>query len=95
MVVTDEIILNDQYRMKISSKKLSSGRYQVKFIATLRAGKELYGYLLAEPQESLKSVVAKIHTRLNSLNQFTEYNYYFLHQLGDYSSAQNPFLIFE
>jgi len=52
-----------QSRLKLSSKRLKSGKVQVKFqVNTTHSGYQ-YGYLLAEPKASLKDVVAKILNR--------------------------------
>jgi hypothetical protein len=53
-------------KLKLSSKRLKSGKVQVKFqIMGRDSGKsvgEQYGYLLTEPKASLKDVVARILT---------------------------------
>ena len=89
------LILDDHYRLKISSKKLSSGRFQVKFYATVKEDRELYGYLLVEPEESLKRVVSKIRERLNVLNHSIEHHHFHLHDLGHHVQTDPNFLIFE
>ena len=57
-------------KLKLSSKRLKSGKVQVKFqIQGRELGNrvgEQYGYLLAEPKASLKDVVARI---LNSCDK--------------------------
>ena len=47
-------------RLKLSSKRLKSGKVQVKFQMQGREAEEQYGYLLTEPKASLKDVVARI-----------------------------------
>ncbi len=47
-------------RLKLSSKRLKSGKIQVKFQVSSRLAGSQYGYLLTEPQTSLKEVVGKI-----------------------------------
>ena len=51
-------------KLKLSSKRLKSGKVQVKFqIQGRESGKrvgEQYGYLLTEPKASLKDVVVRI-----------------------------------
>lgn len=47
-------------KLKLSSKRLQSGRVQVKFELYEQGAQRTYGYLLAEPQESLREVVARI-----------------------------------
>jgi len=95
MEVMKDLILNDKYRLKITSKKLTSGRFQVKFYATIKKRKQLYGYLLVEPEESLKEVVTKIRERLNMLNHSVEHRHFHLYNIG-YTAREDPkFLIFE
>ena len=47
-------------KLKLSSKRLKSGKVQVKF--QMHSGElgDQYGYLLTEPKASLKDVVARI-----------------------------------
>ena len=58
---------NTLSKLKLSSKRLKSGKVQVKF--QIQGSKPeqqpgvQYGYLLAEPKASLKDVVAKIISR--------------------------------
>lgn len=51
--------------LKLSSKRLSSGKVQVKFHLSSEHQKEQYGYLLTEPKTSLKEVVEKIFGSFN------------------------------
>ena len=54
----------DNLRLKISSKKLKSGKVQVRFQYRGNETKERVGYLLTEPKTSLKEVV---HTIMEDL----------------------------
>jgi hypothetical protein len=47
-------------KLKLSSKRLKSGKVQVKFQMQGRHTGDQYGYLLTEPKASLKEVVARI-----------------------------------
>jgi len=55
---------NSLSKLKLSSKRLKSGKVQVKFQVQYRqSGRQAsqrYGYLLTEPKASLKDVVVKI-----------------------------------
>lgn len=82
MELAKELILDDKYRLRISSKKLQSGRYQVKFFATIKKSKELYGYVLVESGETLKSVINRIQERLKELDTSAEYHHFHLFQVG-------------
>lgn len=46
--------------LKLSSKRLSSGKVQVKFKVSGLCEREQQGYLLTEPKTSLREVVQKI-----------------------------------
>lgn len=94
MQLTRDLILDDYYKLKISSKKLSSGRYQVKFFATIREEKQLYGYVLVEADETLKSVINRIKSRLKELDYGYEYNHFHLYNVGQESQPSN-LMIFE
>ena len=47
-------------KLKLSSKRLKSGKVQVKFQMQGNESGEQYGYLLTEPKTSLKEVVLRI-----------------------------------
>ena len=52
------------YKLKLSSKRLKSGNYQVKFYLTKPEHKGLYGYLLTSGGTSVRDVVTRIYDRL-------------------------------
>jgi hypothetical protein len=60
MEFIDDSTLN---KLKLSSKRLKSGKVQVKFQVHDSAAGDQYGYLLTEPKASLRDVVAKILNR--------------------------------
>lgn len=51
---------NSLSKLKLSSKRLKSGKVQVKFQMQGSESGEQYGYLLTEPKASLKDVVGRI-----------------------------------
>ena len=52
-------------KLKLSSKRLKSGKVQVKFqVSSTLSGKQ-YGYLLTEPKDSLREVVERILVNYN------------------------------
>jgi hypothetical protein len=61
------------YRLKLKSKRLGSGRFQVNF-STHGFSQECYGYLLAEPKTSLREVVEKISRHIGAM-QFSDRYY--------------------
>lgn len=95
MEIAKNIILDDYYKLKITSKKLSSGRFQVKFFATIKEDKQLYGYLLVEATETLKSVIKEIRKRLRILDQAYDHQHFHLYHIGSKKFSQSNFLIFE
>ncbi|SNS77548.1 hypothetical protein SAMN05421640_1188 [Ekhidna lutea] len=94
MEVAKDLILDDYYKLRISSKKLSSGRYQVKFFATVKESKQLYGYVLVEADETLKSVISRIRKRLRELDLSVEFHHLHLFNVGQERQPAN-LMIFE
>ncbi|MEP1032227.1 hypothetical protein [Ekhidna sp.] len=94
MQLARDLILDDYYKLRITSKKLSSGRYQVKFFATIREEKQLYGYVLVEAGETLKSVISRIKKRLKELDYGYESNHFHLYNVGHETQPTN-LMIFE
>ena len=94
MQLAKDLILDDYYKLRISSKKLQSGRYQVKFFATIREHKELYGYVLVEADETLKSVISRIRRKLKELDNSIEYRHFHLFNVGQEHQPSN-LMIFE
>lgn len=84
-----DLILDDYYKLRITSKKLNSGRYQVKFYATVQRNKQLYGYVLVEADETLKSVISRIKRRLKDIDYSAEYRNFHLFNVGQDSQPSN------
>ena len=57
----------DQKKIRIFSKKLSSGNCQVKFFVDSQTGKPYYGYMLASPGQKLSEVITIIYRKLHDL----------------------------
>lgn len=68
-----DISIGEKYKLRITSRRLSSGNYQVKFI--MRESDEIesfYGYLLVKPKTTLKYTIQTIENQLDSfLNPFS------------------------
>lgn len=94
MGLPTDIILDDYYKLRIASKRLSSGRYQVKFFATVQQRKEVYGYLLVESDETLKAVIEKIKKRLKRLDAPTD-KHILLHHAGHNRITETNLMIFQ
>lgn len=66
--------------LKLKSKKLKSGNYQVKFYLDSDNGKTKYGYLLAEPRTPVREVVERIYEKL--MNSTVDVRHQHLLSLG-------------
>ena len=47
-------------RLRLDSKKLKSGNYQVKYEVEMQGRRHRYGYILAEPKQTMEKTVAQI-----------------------------------
>lgn len=69
------------FKLKLKSKKLESGRFQVNF-STEGFRMDFYGYLLAEPKTSLREVVETIQWHLGAAQSADRYFQANLFSLG-------------
>ena len=83
------------YHLKLSSKRLRSGKCQVKFSATLSRNKQLYGYLLVNADETLKEVVSTIKSRLDLVKQRDTIHHINLYAVGKAKSNLDNFIVFD
>jgi hypothetical protein len=60
------------FKLRLKSKKLDSGRFQVNF-STEGFLMDYYGYMLAEPSTSLREVVQKIEKHLGAVQTSDKY----------------------
>lgn len=95
MSLARDLILDDYYRLRISSKKLNSGRYQVKFYATIKDEKDIYGYVLVDAEETLKTVISKIRKRLQTIDCTSEHHHFHLYNMGHSFHNELNFMIFQ
>lgn len=58
--------------MKIKSKRLKSGRFQVNF-STVGFSNEYYGYLLTEAKTSVTDVIEKINRHVHAMQSSDRY----------------------
>jgi hypothetical protein len=82
------------YRLKISSKRLLSGRFQINF-STEGFDDGYYGYMLAEAKTPVREVVEKIGRHLDALNQSDKYFQPNLFSLGKRKFNSGRVLIFK
>ena len=74
-------------KLRLTSKRLSSGRFQVNFSADDNQ-KPCYGYLLADPTTTVVDVVAKISRHVQAMQSRSDYfqrNLYSLHSRNVHS----------
>ena len=81
-------------RLRLESKKLTSGKCQVKFYAQLPEKKEMYGYVLADANDTLKRVVEDISRQLILINQTSDYKHIHLFSLRR-STHTDDIMVFE
>lgn len=90
-----DFTFDTDYSLKLSSKKLKSGKCQVKFYATVRTNKNMYGYVLAEAEETLREVVGKIKLRLDQVKNRDSFHHINLYTIGKRQPNDTNILIFE
>ena len=88
-------LVDGDYRLRLSSKRLRSGKCQVKFYATLSRGKDLYGYVLVDAEETLKEVVGKIKDRLNQVKFRDTVHHINLYAIGQHTQQPSNFIVFD
>lgn len=75
--------------MKITSRRLASGNFQVKFMSG-----NFYGYLLVEPGTKVSDIVAKISTHLSAMRDKERYFQRTLYSVGTYAPQSHRILLF-
>ena len=81
------------FKLKLKSKKLDSGKYQVNF-STEGFRSDYYGYLLTEPRTSLREVVEKIQRHLGAAQTSDKYFQPNLFSLGRRHTASGTVMLF-
>lgn len=84
------------YKLKLTSKRLKSGRCQIKFTISHHSQEPgCYGYLLAESGSTLRQVIETIEERVHNFDN-PEWRYHkHLYSLQDKQSAYAPFLLYK
>lgn len=85
----------ESYKLKIQSKRLNSGRFQVNFSTNGLTTGGYYGYLLAEPKTSVTDIVNKISRHLEAMNNSERYFHKNLFSLGNRKMNSGRILIFK
>ena len=81
------------FKLKLKSKKLDSGNYQVNF-STEGFRSDYYGYLLTEPRTSLREVVEKIQRHLGAVQTSDKYFQPNLFSLGRRQTSSGKVMLF-
>jgi hypothetical protein len=81
-------------KLKLKSKKLESGRFQINF-STEGDQPNFYGYLLAEPFTPVQEVIAKINRHIDSMSNRPRYFQRNLFSLGNREINNGKILIFQ
>lgn len=83
------------YKLRLFSKKLSSGNYQVTFHANNEKQHRKYGHVLVPQKSTLKDVVSLIRNGLNEMGNGDMYNHGHLYSLGKSSQRNHNLIIFD
>lgn len=82
------------YKLKLYSKRLKSGRCQIKFFVTSSSQPRLYGYMLAESGSTLREVVSTIEHEVRFIEEGDSYYHSHLYNLAAKHKRKDPILIF-
>ena len=83
--VKTPLIKNNHYDLKIESKRLISGNFQVKFFARQKQKKSFYGYVLVDAASTLKEVVLRIRNKLCFIQSQKDFRQTHLYSIGKFS----------
>lgn len=90
-----EVDFGDRYKLRITSRKLDSGKCQVKFYATMHAKRDLYGYVLVESGKTLREVVIQINEKLETIRSARDFQQIHLYSIGKSHQDAMNFIIFD
>ncbi|MFT6865628.1 MAG: hypothetical protein ACJA08_000451 [Cyclobacteriaceae bacterium] len=94
-MVEADITFDSFFKLKITSKKLRSGKCQVKFFATVRERRDMYGYVLVDAKRTLKEVVSGIRDKLHTINHTRDFHNLHLYSIGKTGKDDLNFIIFD
>lgn len=95
MDVNTNVTFDDFYKLRLSTKKLNSGKCQVKFYATLHEKQDMYGYVLVDASKTLKDVVVRIKEKLNTIRLNRDFHHIHLYSIGKSTQEDMNFIIFD
>lgn len=79
-------------KLKLQSKKLKSGKVQVKFSFAASGSNDCYGYVLTNAETTLKEVVKTIRLELSLLKSADQYYHQHLYAINK-SKLDEPHLM--
>ena len=82
------------FKLKLKSKKLQSGRFQIGF-STEGMVDGYYGYLLAEPKTSVTEIIEKIDRHIHAMIDSEKYLQRNLFSFGNRQNNSGTILIFK
>ena len=85
----------DGLQIKIESKKLKSGKCQVKFFTNGLLEEDFYGYALVEEDKTLMEVVREIKVKLNNAGNMSNYYQQNLYSMKRDRPRVEDFVIFK
>jgi hypothetical protein len=88
------MLISKAHKIRIYSKKLPSGKCQVKFYLTTTKGNPYYGYILVESGKTVRHVVETILEKLKDIDQPDRYYHKHLYNVGTKSSFDSTFMVF-
>ena len=81
-------------QVKIKTKRLKSGKCQVKFAVEDFAEEDYYGYMLVEADSTLKEVVHEIKARISKIGDLGTYYQRHLFSIQQGRMSDDGFMIF-
>lgn len=81
-------------KLKLQSKKLQSGKVQVKFSTSSPGKQNCYGYVLTDAASTLKEVVSWIQWKLQSMEDVDQYYHQHLYSLNKSKFDGSGFMVF-
>lgn len=83
-------------KIRLSSKRLNSGRCQVHFHVRTKTGdNRWYGYTLAEPQDTVSEVVSRIRSRFSRAEDKISLHQKVLYHLNEHYRETDDLMIFK
>jgi hypothetical protein len=82
-------------QIKIESKKLKSGKCQIKFQTNGLLSEDFYGYALVEGEKTLREVIREIKMKLTKMRNLDNYYQRNLYSIQRDRILENDFVIFK